>query len=118
MADELRFSRRVPTAGVNLCWIDLPPLDVVQNISLVETARFIAENINLGWSEPLDQLVIGVPTTTSTLTGNTYITTYNPSITNLPTSGSSSYAGLSTYSIPRLQTTSVSPSAFVIENFT
>ena len=118
MADQLRFTRRVPTAGVNLAWISLPPLDVLQNISLVETAKYIAENINLAWNEALDQLVIGVATSTTELTGNAYVTTYNPPISGFPASGSSVYAGASTYNIPRLQSTSVSPSGFVIQNFT
>lgn len=118
MSDILRFSRRVPTDGVNLSWIELPPLDVVENISLVETAKFIAENINLVWTEKLSQLVIGNNINTSTVSGFVYITTYNAPISVSPASGASVYAGVSNYTIPRLRTNSVTPSGFVVENFT
>lgn len=118
MSETLRFTRRVPTAGVNLSWIELPPLDVVENISLVETAKFIAENINLVWSEKLDQGIIGNSINTPGTTGFIFTTSYNPPINIFPSSGSSAYTGASTYAIPRDRTSSVTPSGFVIENFT
>jgi hypothetical protein len=118
LAENLRFSRRVPTDGVNLAWIELPPLNVVENISLVETAKFIAENINLVWNEKLDQGIAGNFVSTDSLTGFVLTTSYNSPIGIFPPSGSSVYAGVSTYAIPRQPTTSVTPSGYVIENFT
>lgn len=118
MSENLRFTRRVPTDGVNLSWIELPPLNVFENISLIESAKFIAENINLVWNEKLDQGIIGNFVTTDTVTGYVFTTTYNAPITIFSTSGSSAYSGVSNYRINRLGTTSVTPSGFVIENFT
>jgi len=116
--DILRFSRIVPTAGVNLAWIALPELDVLSNISLVDTAQSITNNINLAWTQKLDPLVVGNLVNTATITGSIYLTSYNPPISSLPTSGSSIAAGASTYAVPRLRSTSVTPSGFVIDNFT
>jgi hypothetical protein len=114
MAEEYRFSRRVPLDAVNLAWFDIPGLDVTENISLVESARFIAENINLAWREKLEASITGVDTITANASGFLYITTYNA---DTAATGQVS-AGASTYVIPRERTQSVSPSGFVIENFT
>lgn len=113
-SDQLRFSRRVPDAGVNLAWIEIPEITPDQNISLVEAGKFIAENINLVWSEALDRQILGTDVALTTVTGTIYLTTYNaiPSVSGTLSSGTATYA---TYQRP---TTGISPSGFVIENFT
>jgi hypothetical protein len=118
MAEILRYSRRVPESGVNLSWVEIPPLDVVENISLVETGRFIAENIDLVWREKLNAGVLGISSQTPNVTGFLYYTTYNTPIDNLALSGQAISAGVSAYQIPRERTSTVTPSGFVIDNFT
>jgi hypothetical protein len=113
-SDQLRFSRRVPDAGVNLAWVEIPPITPDENISLVEAGKFIAENINLVWSEALNAQVVGTDVSLSTVTGTIYLTTYNatPSATGMVSSGAATYA------VYRRPTTLVSPSGFLVENFT
>lgn len=113
-SDELRFSRRVPEAGVNLAWVEIPPITPEENISLVEAGKFLAENINLVWTEALDPRVTGTDVALATVTGTIYLTTYNavPATTGTITSGAA------TYTVYRRPTTLVSPSGFLVENFT
>src|ERR1700687_4560395 len=113
-SDQLRFSRRVPDVGVNLAWVEIPPITPDENISLVEAGKFIAENINLVWSEALNAQVVGTDVSLSTVTGTIYLTTYNatPSTTGMVSSGAATYA------VYRRPTTLVSPSGFLVENFT
>src|SRR6266550_5581456 len=118
MANVLRFTRSVPLSAANLAYLDIPPLDVIQNTSIIETGKFVAENINLTWTTKLDPLVLGEYISTDTTTGYVYLTTYNAPIDSFTTSGSSIYAGESYYQIPRITSTSISPSGFTIENFT
>ena len=115
--EVLRFSRRVPEVGSNLAWIQFPSLDPTENISLVDTAKFIAENINLSWQEAQDRSILGTFINTEGTTGYVLITTYNAT----PSGGSASGAiatGSATYVVPRLGTTEIIPSGYVVNNYT
>lgn len=114
MSDVLRFARRVPDEGAGLAWIEMPPLDPAGNISLVEVGKYVAENRDKVWDQALGSDVVGLAVTTTAVTGNIYRTTYNPA----PSGGSPISSGVATYISTRGATTAVSPSGFIVENFT
>lgn len=78
--EAVRMGRKVPKGAVNLAWVQIPELDPLENLSLVDTGSFIAENTDLIWKEvlPGDGVFLedgngdGVPD------GATQYTTYNP----------------------------------------
>lgn len=117
MSDQLRFSRRVPDNACNLAWIRIPDPEPLANLSLVETGRYIAENIPLLFLRAAGGDVTGLETLSAGATGLMYLTTYNA----VPGSGGLATAispGTLAYAIPRAGTTAVSPSGFLIQNFT
>jgi hypothetical protein len=113
----LRMSRRVPLDGVNLAWITLPQLDPEENVNLIEAGRFIAENLDLVWTESLGDGVVGVDANTDTLSGLLWFTIYNAAPSGAAASGALT-SGAAYYNVPRAKTLAVLPSGFVVENFT
>jgi hypothetical protein len=109
MANQLRFSARVPPTAVNLAWVQIPDASPEQNLSLVDAARYIAENINLVSDEKINAAGI-----TGDASGN-YILTYNPAPASL--SGAIE-TGPSGYVYRKVKTQTISPSGWVIKTFT
>ena len=104
---QLRYAPRVSVNGVNLAWIQLPVLNPLENLSLVDAARYIAENLNLTWTESLGTSVTG--------SGGLYAVNYN----RVPDSVSEAISdGPDQYTTTRLRTSAVSPSGYTVENFT
>jgi hypothetical protein len=92
---------------VNLAWLQLPTLTPLENLSLVEAGRYIAENLNLTWGEALGSTVTG--------SGGVYATNYN----RVPTSVVGALStGPAEYTCTRLPTTTLSPSGFLLQNCT
>ncbi len=103
---ELRFSRRVPPNGVNLAWISVPLLSAEENLSLIDTAKYIAENLDLTWEQALEATVVGA--------SGVYQTVYNPT----PAPSGTIADGPDSYTCSREPTATVSPSGFVVQNYT
>jgi hypothetical protein len=112
-----RFSRRFPETAAGLAWIEFPGLDPDTNVSLIETGRFVAENRDFAWQDRVNEAVRGYFTQTDDITGSVFQTVYNanPSGAAAAVAGTS---GVATYTIPREGSNLVSPSGFVIQNFT
>jgi hypothetical protein len=53
VTNYVRLGSAVPIGAVNLAWLQIPLLLPQENLSLVDTARFIAENDDLVWREAL-----------------------------------------------------------------
>jgi hypothetical protein len=115
MSDILRFSRRVPPDAVNLAWIRIPPLSPLVNLSLVETGKYLTENLDLLSRDSAGISVRGVSGTVNGIADYYYLTTYNVT-SPLPAAATSS--GVAAWSVSRTPTTELSPSGFLVDNLT
>jgi hypothetical protein len=108
---ELRLGSRVPEGGVNLAWLQIPILFPHENLSIIDTASFVAENEDLVWKE-------NVPTESGFLdseNGWLYRTIYNES---LPGVSGTIGEGLANYELTRAPDVGTTPAQWHLQHFT